>query len=520
MSDGFDVSVLEGKDRAELAAIAEQLGQKPGARAKKADIVALILQLVGAGEPGGDAGSAPAGASEEPTPEATASSSSSDDAEGEGEGASPDEPATEAPEGDASRAGDSSAGPQGGEGDGDGIEPANRRRRRRGRDRNRDDEQASAEPVEVEGMVELRDEGYGFLRLHGYLPSRDDAYVSLRQTRQFGLRTGDIVRGKSRPAGRNEKNPALLQVDAVNGHQAHNQPARPRFEELTPVHPSGRLGLELADDPTNATARAIDLVAPIGRGSRVLVVGPPRSGATAVLKQIVRSVEVNHPDVEVFVVLVHERPEEITDLQRWVLRATVAATAFDRPPEEHVAVAELVVERAKRLAEEGRDVLVVLDGLTRITRAHHLAAAAHGRTGEGGLEVAALGPAKRLFAAARDLEEAGSLTLVATASTETGSRADEVVVEEVANAASSVIVLEREAAERRLVPAIDPTRSATANDEALLDRAELAPRTALRRSLIARRDEAGTPAAALELLLERIAATATDAELLAGVEAP
>ncbi|MEZ5138324.1 MAG: hypothetical protein R2711_06035 [Acidimicrobiales bacterium] len=160
------------------------------------------------------------------------------------------------------------------------------------------------------------------------------------------------------------------------------------------------------------------------------------------LKQIVRSVEVNHPDVEVFVVLVHERPEEITDVRRWVLRGTVAATAFDRPAEEHVAVAELVVERAKRLAEQGRDVLVVLDGLTRITRAHHLAAAAHGRTGEGGLEVAALGPAKRLFAAARDLEEAGSLTLVATASTETGARADEVVVEEVANAASTVIVLE------------------------------------------------------------------------------
>ncbi|MEZ5140869.1 MAG: transcription termination factor Rho, partial [Acidimicrobiales bacterium] len=464
MSDGFDVSVLEGKDRAELAAIAEQLGQKPGARAKKADIVALILQLVGAESPTGEP--APGGgegdASSEPAP-----ATSSDDA-GPGDGARAEEPATEhateheaPPKGDDAATGDDASSGPTGEGEGEGIEPGNRRRRRRGRDRNRDEEPASAEPVEVEGMVELREEGYGFLRLNGYLPSRDDAYVSLRQTRQFGLRTGDIVRGKSRPAGRNEKNPALLQVDAVNGHQAHNQPARPRFEELTAVHPSVRLGLELADDPTNATARVIDLVAPLGRGSRALVVGPPRSGATAVLKQIVRSVEVNHPDVEVFVVLVHERPEEITDVRRWVLRGTVAATAFDRPAEEHVAVAELVVERAKRLAEQGRDVLVVLDGLTRITRAHHLAAAAHGRTGEGGLEVAALGPAKRLFAAARDLEEAGSLTLVATASTETGARADEVVVEEVANAASTVIVLEREAAERRLVPAIDPTRSAT-----------------------------------------------------------
>ena len=543
MSDGFDVSVLEGKDRAELVAIAESLGEKVGARAKKADIVTLILKAVGAdgGAPdsAADAGEAPSsaeavpgGATEaaaaddgagetEPTAEPTAESDdtadpSAGDKDGEGKG---EAAANDASQGEGQQ-GEGQQGQQQGDGEGDGVESGNRRRRRRGRDRDRnrdENEQQQAEPVEVEGLVELRDEGYGFLRLHGYLPSRDDAYVSLRQTRQFGLRTGDVVKGKSRVANRNEKNPALLQVDEVNGHQAHNQPDRVRFEDLTPVFPAERLTLELADDPSNATARLIDLLAPIGKGARALVVAPPQSGTTTVLKQVVRSVEVNHPEVELLVVLIDERPEEITDMRRWLLRGSVASSAFDRPAEEHAAVADLVIERAKRLVEQGRDVVVVVDGITRLTRAHNLVTPASGRVLDGGIEPAALYAAKRFLGAARNAEEGGSLTIVATAAADTGSRADEVILEELRATANTELRLDRRLAERRTFPAVDAVASGTRHEESLVDRADLAKLAVLRRQLGVLRDDTGANAAGLEALLERVAATKTNADLLAKV---
>jgi transcription termination factor Rho len=567
MSDGsgFDISLLEGKDRAELAAIAEQLGQKPGARAKKADIVALILRLVGAeggddapadapaadapdaeadqDEAGGDAEVAPDGAEAPPAAKEADEADAAGGADGAGEasgrrgggrnggasnqGQQDQGGRNQGNQGGGNQGKDEDEGPNGNQrdqGDQGGQDPdgesGNRRRRRRGRDRDRrneGDDQAPVEPVEVEGMVDLRDEGYGFLRLHGYLPSRDDAYISVKQTRQFGLRTGDTVRGKSRPPARNEKNPALLQVDSVNGHQAHNQPPRPRFEDLTALFPDERLALELPDDPTNMTVRIIDLVAPIGKGTRGLIVSPPKAGKTTIVKNVVRSIEVNHPEVELIVLLVDERPEEVTDMKRWLLRGTVASSTFDRPPEEHTAVAELVIERAKRLVETGKDVVVVLDGITRLARAYNLAAPAGGRTMSGGLETSALYPPKKFFGAARNAEEGGSLTILATALVETNSRMDESIFEEFKGTGNMELKLDRRLAERRVFPAIDVDASSTRHDELLFDRAQLQQVVKLRRVLGGLKDETGSNAAGLDMLTERLASFKTNADFLAEI---
>jgi transcription termination factor Rho len=531
----FDPALLEGKDRSELAAIAESLGEKPGARAKKADIVALIMRLVGAEaeHEGADAGEAAAAATDtaHSEPEAATGEEADADQDGDGEGdGDGDEAHDEHDDHDdhderaEDRAGGGQQGQQGGPSQqgqggpgGEDVEPANRRRRRRGRDRRPEGEEPSQyEPTEVSGMVELREEGYGFLRLHGFHPSRDDAYISVKQTRQFGLRTGDLVAGRCRPALRNEKNPALVQVDSVNGFQAHNQPSRVRFDDLTAVFPDERLTLE-GEDPGDLTARIVDLVAPIGKGQRGLVVSPPKAGKTTVLKDVVRAIEANHPDVEVLVVLVDERPEEVTDWKRSLERGTVAASTFDRPAEEHTAVADLVIERAKRLVEQGRDVVVVLDGLTRLARAHNLAAPTSGRTLAGGLEASALYPVKRFFGAARHAEEGGSLTILATIAVETGSATDEAIFDELHGAANLELRLDRRLAERRRFPAIDVDGSSTRNEEQLFEPEQLQQAWALRRLLGQQRDESGAGAAGLELLVERLASTKTNAELLAQV---
>ena len=571
---GFDIALLEGKDRAELAAIAEQLGQKPGARAKKADIVALIMRLVGAEEPTADADEAPVAAGSEvadgSTDEAPAAEAPDqgdgtepdaeadahgDEAEADAEGGEAPAPRSERGNGNGNgdrgqggradrsqgQSGDGQPGEgnrkdepprnehpngnanpnaqQGGEGQGDDGESGNRRRRRRGRDRDRrpEGEEQHAEPIEVEGLVDLREEGYGFLRLHGFLPSRDDAYISVKQSRQFGLRTGDVVAGKSRPANRNERNPALVQVDTVNGAPAHSQPARPRFEDLTPLFPDERLTLELADDPSNATVRIIDLLAPIGKGTRGLIVSPPKAGKTTIVKHLVRSIEVNHPDVELIVLLVDERPEEVTDMKRWLLRGSVAASTFDRPADEHTAVAELVIERAKRLVEQGKDVVVVLDGITRLARAYNLAAPTSGRTMAGGIETSALYPPKKFFGAARNAEEGGSLTILATALVDTNTRMDEVIFEEFKGTGNMELRLDRRLAERRIFPAIDVDASSTRHEELLFDRSQLQQVTKLRRVLGGLKDETGSNAAGLEMLTERLASFRTNAAFLAEI---
>ncbi len=398
---------------------------------------------------------------------------------------------------------------QGGQGQFD-DEAGNRRRRRRGRDRDRrpdqgDDQGPLADPVEVTGIVDLRDEGYGFLRIAGYLPTRDDAYISVKQARQFDLRKGDTVKGRSRPANRNEKNPALLQVDEVNGRPANGQhPARPHFEDLTPLFPDSRLRLEQAEFPENMTARIIDLLAPIGKGQRGLIVSPPKAGKTTVMKQIVRAVERNHPDVHLIVLLVDERPEEVTDMRRWLISGEVAASTFDRPTDEHIAISELALERAKRLVETGRDVVIVLDGITRLARAYNLAAPNGGRTMAGGIDTGALYPPKKFFGAARNVEEGGSLTILATALVETGTRMDEVIFEEFKGTGNMELKLDRRLADRRIYPAIDVDASSTRHEELLYDRKQVQQIYRLRRVLSALKDDGGSSAAGLEMLTDRL----------------
>jgi transcription termination factor Rho len=393
-----------------------------------------------------------------------------------------------------------------------------RRRRRRGRDRQQQDggnnepREPVGDPVDVEGLLDLRDEGYGFLRSTGYLPGQKDVYVSASQVRRFALRKGDYIKGSSRPAASNEKYPALLRVDEISGMSPDDARQRPRFEDLTPLFPDSKLNLELSDDPLNFTGRIVDLVSPIGKGQRGLIVSPPKAGKTTILKQLVYSVERNNPEVHLMVLLVDERPEEVTDMRRHVLRGEVVASTFDRPSEEHTQVAELTIERAKRLVELGTDVVIVLDGITRLARAYNLAAPASGRILSGGVDSTALYPPKRFFGAARNIEEGGSLTIIATALIETGSRMDEVIFEEFKGTGNMELRLDRRLSERRIYPAIDVEASSTRHEELLFDRNQLQQVWKLRRVLNALEDGKG-----LELLIDKIRTTKGNDEFLAEI---
>ena len=397
--------------------------------------------------------------------------------------------------------------------------PERPERNLRDRDDNRDrGEESTSEPVAISGYLDLRDEGYGFLRINGSFPSRDDAYVSVRQVRQLGLRKGDFVVGASRPAGHKEKNPALLRIDAVNGDDPELARLRPRFEDLTPLFPDTKLLMEVRDDPYNMTARIIDLMSPIGKGQRGLIVSPPKAGKTTIMKQIARSIEINNPDVHLIVLLVDERPEEVTDMKRWLTKGEVAASTFDRPAEEHIQVAELTIERAKRLVETGKDVCIILDGITRLARAYNLGAPATGRIMSGGIDTGALYPPKKFFGAARNVEEGGSLTILATALVETGSRMDEVIFEEFKGTGNMELRLDRRLAERRIYPAIDVEASSTRHEELLFERKQLQQVWKLRRVLSALRGEGEGPAAGgLELLIDRLKSFRNNEEFLAEV---
>ena len=393
-----------------------------------------------------------------------------------------------------------------------------RRSRRRGRGRGRDREDAgnepvSAEPVAVAGSLDLRDEGYGFLRVAGYLPSKEDVYVSVKQVRQFGLRKGDHLTGLSRPANRNEKNPGFHQIDTVNGGPPEAARNRVHFDELTPLFPDERLRLEMREEPLNMTTRIIDLVAPIGKGQRALIVSPPKAGKTTVMKDIARAIETNNPEVRLIVLLVDERPEEVTDMRRSLKAGEVAASTFDRPPEEHCAVAELTLERAKRMVEQGEDVCIILDGITRLARAYNLTVPQTGRAMSGGIDAGAIYPSKRLFGAARNLEEGGSLTILATALVDTGSRMDEVIFEEFKGTGNCEIRLDRHLAEQRVFPALDIDASSTRNEELLFDRKDLQRAWKLRRVVSAMAAEKG-PSAAIEMLIDRLQTFKTNADFL------
>jgi len=413
-------------------------------------------------------------------------------------------------------------------------EPGNRRgRRRRGRERGPggggpggggggerelqgggQEAQYSGELIPVRGLLDLRDEGYGFVRSDGYLPSSKDVYVSISQARRFALRRGDYVEGACRPAASNEKFPALIRIDSVSDLAPDEARNRPRFEDLTPLFPDEKLRLETSG-AAEVTTRIIDLLSPIGKGQRGLIVSPPKAGKTTILKQIAHSIEANNPEVHLIVLLVDERPEEVTDMRRSV-KGEVVASTFDRPSDEHTAIAELTLDRAKRLVELGRDVVIVLDGITRLARAYNLAQPASGRIMSGGVDSGALYPPKKFFGAARNIEEGGSLTILATALVETGSKMDEVIFEEFKGTGNMELRLDRRLAERRLYPSIDVNASSTRHEELLFERGQLQQVWKLRRVLNALAAD-GSAAAGLELLMDKIRTTKGNDEFLAEI---
>ena len=405
-------------------------------------------------------------------------------------------------------------------------ESRNRRRRRRrkggrpdegpqGEDRDffeDDDTPVSNDPVPVDGYLDMRDEGYGFVRVNNYLSSKKDAYVPVRMSRQFGLRKGDHLVGMMRPAGRNEKNPAMLEIQTVNGRPPEEAKKRHKFEDMTALFPDEKLRLENEDDPTDMTSRIIDLICPIGKGQRGLIVSPPKAGKTTVMKAIATSIERNNPEVRLIVLLIDERPEEVTDMQRHV-RGEVIASTFDRPSDQHTQVAEMAIEKAKRMVEYGEDVVIILDGITRLSRAYNLAAPASGRILSGGIDAGALYPPKRFFGAARNIEEGGSLTILATALVETNSRMDEAVFEEFKGTGNMELRLDRKLSERRVYPAIDVDASSTRHEELLFDRKQLQMVWKLRRVLSGLAAD-GSAAPGLELLVDRLKTFRTNDEFL------
>jgi len=350
------------------------------------------------------------------------------------------------------------------------------------------------------GVLEILPDGWGFLRRHPNLQSvSEDVYVSQSQIKRFGLRTGDLVFGVARPPKEGEKYYGLLRVEAINGAPADEMRRRKDFEQLTPLYPNQRLVMETT--PENISGRIIDLIAPIGKGQRALIVAPPKAGKTTLLKNIANSITTNHPEVVLLVLLVDERPEEVTDMRRSV-KGQVISSTFDEPPENHMRVADLVLERAKRLVEQGKDVVILLDSLTRFGRASNLTTSPSGRTLSGGLDPAALYRPKRFFGAARNIEEGGSLTVIATCLIDTGSRMDEVIFEEFKGTGNMELVLSRDLAERRIFPAIDVKRSGTRHEELLYTKEELMAIWQLRR-LLANQEDLVEAAEQLIRLLQR-----------------
>jgi transcription termination factor Rho len=358
------------------------------------------------------------------------------------------------------------------------------------------------------GVLEIIQDGIGFLRSDHLLPGPDDVYVSQSQIRRFGLRTGDMVIGQVRPPKETEKYFGLLRVEAVNGLDPEAAKKRPDVEHLTPIFPDKLLKLETSHDIL--ATRLMDMMAPIGRGQRGLIVSPPKAGKTTVLKQIANGITSNYRDIHLMVVLIGERPEEVTDMDRSVAAEVISST-FDEPVQDHVRVAEMALERAKRLVEGKRDVVILLDSITRLSRAYNLVVPPSGRTLSGGIDPAALYPPKRFFGAARNIEEGGSLTIIATCLVDTGSRMDDVIYEEFKGTGNMELHLNRKLADRRLFPAFDIERSGTRREELLLDPKVLSRVWTLRRMIQA----IGGGTEALEVILERLPKTANNEEFLA-----
>ncbi len=356
-----------------------------------------------------------------------------------------------------------------------------------------------------QGVLEILPEGYGFLRVDNYVLGPEDIYVSASQIRRFQLQTGDLVAGQVRPPKETERYFSLLKIQAVNGLDPDTFQQRTIFEELTPIYPQERLHLET--NPKELAMRLVDIIAPIGKGQRGMIVAPPKAGKTTLLKKIANSLSENHPDIHLIVLLIDERPEEVTDMERSV-KGDVVSSTFDQPAENHVHVAELVLERAKRLVELKQDVVILMDSITRLARAYNLVEPPSGRTLSGGVDPGALHKPKRFFGAARKIEEGGSLTIMATALVDTGSRMDDVIYEEFKGTGNMELHLDRRLADRRIFPAIDIVRSGTRKEELLFDTKELETTWVLRKVL-----GSMGPAETMELILDRLSNTKTNKEL-------
>ena len=512
---------------AELQQMAAGMGIKGTGRMRKSQLIDAISQARGGGQPPAPAAASSSASTTRERPQRTDTSrddsgdtrqrpDSGDAGQRPGSSSSRDTDGGGRRDGD----GDDSASSDGGRdqrGDDD-YDRSGRRRRRRGRDRNRDrnDRDRRSEPpvseddvlIPVAGILDVLD-NYAFVRTSGYLPGPNDVYVSLAMVRRNNLRKGDAVTGAVRQPREGEKQQkfnALVRVDTVNGAEPSLAGARPDFSKLTPLYPQDRLRLE--SEPHLLTPRVIDLVAPIGKGQRGLIVSPPKAGKTMVLQAIANAITTNNPECHLMVVLVDERPEEVTDMQRTV-KGEVIASTFDRPADDHTTVAELAIERARRLVELGHDVVVLLDSITRLGRAYNLAAPASGRILSGGVDSSALYPPKKFFGAARNIENGGSLTILATALVETGSKMDEVIFEEFKGTGNMELKLSRQLADKRIFPAVDVDASGTRKEEILLAPEELKVVWKLRRVLAALDDQQ-----AIELLLSKLRDTSSNYEFL------
>jgi transcription termination factor Rho len=522
----MDRSVLENKPVAELREIAKSLDLKVSGL-KKAELIDAIAN--GAG--GSKTPAAPRRETAPPAPKPSADGPSGDGSDASQErGSNGDGLRDEAAHDERDRRDDDRRRPRSQRGNRnrprEKAEPreGGRRRRRRGRgggggggggiphylrEERWEEEVEDDSDAEVRtGVLDLLPEGYGFLRTTGYLPGEKDVYVSVSQVRRFHLRKGDEISGSVRSPKESEKYQALLRVHTINGLEPEAAQRRPRFADLIPLYPQKRLTLEHMDNPRAITARIIDLVSPIGKGQRGMIVSPPKAGKTTVMKEIANAVLTNNPEVHLIVLLVDERPEEVTDMQRSVEGEVIYST-FDRPSDDHIQVTELTLERAKRLVEMGKDVMILLDGITRLSRAYNLATPASGRILSGGVDSTALYPPKRFFGAARNIEDGGSLTILATALVDTGSRMDEVIFEEFKGTGNWELRLDRRMSEKRIFPAIDIQASGTRKEELLLTPEELQLVWRLRRVLHALAD-----GGALELLIDKMKATSGNVQFL------
>jgi transcription termination factor Rho len=536
MDTTIDRSTLEQKLIPELQRIAQDMGIEGTQRLRKAGLIDAIVAKGGDGEAGaataeraeasaGNGGRATSGRDTEPATSDSESAAPADthtaagESEGDAREARTREDRETRPREDRSAQdpqGGSQQGPQNQQGQDRGERPRRQRpsreeRRRMREERRVREEQERAEEVKnapvMTGILDLLPDGYGFMRTSGYTPGPEDIYVSLSQVRKMSLRKGDVIAGKVRRPRDNEKYWALLEVESVNDMEPEAAKERPAFDKLTPLFPDERFRLE--SGPLAVSERIIDMISPIGKGQRGMIVSPPKAGKTTILKQVANGIIAADPDVKLMVLLVDERPEEVTDWQRTVTAADVVYSTFDKPTDQHIQITELVLERAKRLAEQGQDVVIILDNLTRLARAYNLSMPTSGKILTGGIDSAALYPPRRFFGAARNIEEGGSVTIIASALVETGSRMDDGIFEEFKGTGNMELRLDRGLSEKRLFPAINVDASSTRKEELLLPPEELALVIKLRRVL-----HALEPGAALELLTDKIRATKSNEQFL------